>query len=68
MIFEESNISIAKSVCQMTLRNDERSLKRLPSIIAEDVETIIKIHCPASPIARSEIGQFPSGSADSKNF
>ena len=68
MIFEESNISIAKSVCQITLRNDERSLNRLPSIIAEGVETIIKIHGPASPIAGSEICQFPSGPADSEIF
>jgi hypothetical protein len=66
MIFEESNISIAKSVCQITLWNDERSLNRLPSIIAEGVETIIKIHGPASPIAGSEICQFPSGPADSE--
>ena len=68
MIFEESNISVAKSVCQITSRNDERSINRLPSIIAEGVETIIKIHCPASSITRSEICQFPSGPADSEIF
>lgn len=68
LIEAASGISIAKSVGQITLRNDERNFNRFPGIIVVGMEPIIKIHCPASPIARSERRQFPSGPADSEIF
>ena len=60
LIFEEGYISIAKSVGQITLRDDQRSFDKFPSIIAVGVETVIKIHGPASPKQGVKFnGSFP---------